>query len=81
MRLDILMEELFPVPIERVWHALTNSRMIDRWLMRTDGFEAKVGVRFTLNDDERIRTVVATSSAGCSSFPTPPHGLVVARSG
>ena len=33
---------LFPVPIERVWHALTDSRMIDRWLMRTDGFEAKV---------------------------------------
>jgi uncharacterized protein YndB with AHSA1/START domain len=35
-------EGLFPVPIERVWHALTDSRMIDRWLMRTDGFEAKV---------------------------------------
>jgi uncharacterized protein YndB with AHSA1/START domain len=42
MRLDISMEELFPVPVERVWQALTDSRMIERWLMRTDGFEAKV---------------------------------------
>jgi uncharacterized protein YndB with AHSA1/START domain len=54
MRLDISMEELFPVPIERVWHALTDSRMIDSWLMRTDGFEAKVGARFALGDAPRV---------------------------
>jgi uncharacterized protein YndB with AHSA1/START domain len=45
------MEQLFPVPIERVWDALTDARMIDRWLMRTDRFEAKVGARFTLRDE------------------------------
>ena len=28
MRLDISMEELFPVPIDRVWHALTDPGMI-----------------------------------------------------
>ena len=39
-----------PVPIERVWHALTDPQMIERWLMRTDGYEAKVGARFTLGD-------------------------------
>jgi uncharacterized protein YndB with AHSA1/START domain len=51
MRLDISMEELFPVPLERVWHALTDLQMINRWLMATDDFQAKVGARFTLRDD------------------------------
>jgi uncharacterized protein YndB with AHSA1/START domain len=50
MRLDISMEELYPVPIERVWHALTDRQMIERWLMRTDGYEAKVGTRFALGE-------------------------------
>jgi uncharacterized protein YndB with AHSA1/START domain len=50
MRLDISMEELFPVPIDRVWQALTDPAMIERWLMRPDGYEAKVGARFTLRD-------------------------------
>jgi uncharacterized protein YndB with AHSA1/START domain len=53
MRLDISMEERFPVPIERVWHALTDTQMIERWLMRADGFEAKVGARFTLINELR----------------------------
>jgi uncharacterized protein YndB with AHSA1/START domain len=51
MRLDISMEELFPVPVERVWRALTDPQMINRWLMATDDFEAKVGARFTLRDE------------------------------
>ena len=50
MRLDISMEELFPVPIDRVWHALTDPGMIERWLMRPDGYEAKVGARFILRE-------------------------------
>ncbi len=50
MRLDILIEERFPSPVERVWHALTDPRMINRWLMATDDFEARVGARFTLRD-------------------------------
>ena len=33
MRLDISMEELFPAPVEVVWHALTDAQMIGRWLM------------------------------------------------
>jgi uncharacterized protein YndB with AHSA1/START domain len=53
MRLDISMEELFPVPIDRVWHALTDPRMIERWLMRPDGYEAKVGARFILRETSR----------------------------
>ena len=53
MRLDISMEELFPVPIDRVWHALTDPGMIERWLMRPDGYEAKVGARFILSETAR----------------------------
>jgi hypothetical protein len=53
MRLDISMEELFGVPIDRVWHALTDPGMIERWLMRPDGYEAKVGARFTLRETPR----------------------------
>jgi uncharacterized protein YndB with AHSA1/START domain len=53
MRLDISMEELFPVPIDRVWHALTDPGMIERWLMRPVGYEAKVGARFILRETPR----------------------------
>ncbi len=47
------MQERFPVPIERVWHALTDPEMIERWLMKPDGYEARVGVRFTLGEAPR----------------------------
>jgi uncharacterized protein YndB with AHSA1/START domain len=53
MRLDIAMEERFPAPIDRVWHALTDPGMIERWLMKPDGYEAKVGTRFTLREEAR----------------------------
>lgn len=47
------MRERFPVPIERVWHALTDPVMIERWLMKPDGYEAKVGARFSLGEAPR----------------------------
>jgi uncharacterized protein YndB with AHSA1/START domain len=50
VRLDVSMEELLPAPVERVWHALTDARMIERWLMSSEDFEAKVGTRFILRD-------------------------------
>jgi uncharacterized protein YndB with AHSA1/START domain len=53
MRLDIAMEELLPAPVERVWHALTDRETLERWLMRTDGFEARVGTRFALGEPPR----------------------------
>jgi uncharacterized protein YndB with AHSA1/START domain len=51
MRLDISMEERFPVPIDRVWQALTDPLMIARWLMTPAGYEARVGARFWLRED------------------------------
>ncbi len=50
MRLDITMERLFEAPVDRVWRALTEPEMIERWLMSAEGYEARVGVRFTLRD-------------------------------
>jgi uncharacterized protein YndB with AHSA1/START domain len=74
MRLDISMEELFPVPIDRVWHALTDPRMIERWLMRTDDFEAKVGTRFTLRDQPRAD---CRAQVECEVLElSPPHRMV-----
>jgi hypothetical protein len=53
MRLNVSMKELFPVPVSRVWHALTDPQVINRWLMATNDFEAKVGARVTLRDEPR----------------------------
>jgi uncharacterized protein YndB with AHSA1/START domain len=53
MRLDVSREELFPVPVQRVWHALTDRQMINRWLMETDDFQPRVGARFTLRHEPR----------------------------
>jgi uncharacterized protein YndB with AHSA1/START domain len=74
MRLEISMEELFPVPIGTVWQALTDSQMINRWLMSTNDFEAKVGARFTLRDQPRpgFRGYVECQVLELS----PPHRMV-----
>jgi uncharacterized protein YndB with AHSA1/START domain len=74
VRLDISMEELFSVPIERVWHALTDAAMIERWLMRPDGYEAKVGARFTLGD---IPHGDCRGHVECEVLElSPPHRMV-----
>jgi uncharacterized protein YndB with AHSA1/START domain len=51
MRLDVSVERRFAASVESVWHALTDPQVINRWLMATDDFEAKVGTRFTLRDE------------------------------
>jgi uncharacterized protein YndB with AHSA1/START domain len=43
---DIVVEDVLPYPIERVWKALTTAELIGRWLMPND-FEPVVGKRFT----------------------------------
>lgn len=74
MRLDISMEELFPVPIDRVWHALTDPGMIERWLMRPDGFQAKVGARFTLREEPHAD---CRGQVECEVLElSPPHRMV-----
>jgi uncharacterized protein YndB with AHSA1/START domain len=74
MKLDISMEELFPAPIERVWHALTDPDMIERWLMRPDGYEAEVGARFTLRE---IPSAECAGEVECEVLElSPPNRMV-----
>jgi uncharacterized protein YndB with AHSA1/START domain len=74
MRLDISMEESYPVPIERVWQALTDPRMIELWLMRPNGYEAKVGARFALGEPPRAD---CRGHVECEVLElSPPHRMV-----
>ena len=43
MRLDLVVEELLPHPVEAVWRALTDDQAISDWLMRTTDFRPVVG--------------------------------------
>ena len=47
---DIVVEEVLPHRPEKVWHALTSSDLIARWLMPND-FEPVLGKRFTFRTD------------------------------
>ncbi len=74
MRLDISMEELFPVPVEQVWKALSDPELIARWLMVADGFEPKVGARFTLRGEPRED---CRGDVECEVLElSPPHRMV-----
>jgi len=42
--MDLLFEEHYAHPIEKVWKALTSSEALEQWLMRND-FRAEVGRR------------------------------------
>lgn len=44
---EIVVEEVFPHPPETIWKAITDGRLIARWLMEPKGFEPVVGNRFT----------------------------------
>jgi uncharacterized protein YndB with AHSA1/START domain len=45
---DIVVEEVFPNAPETIWKTLTSGELIDRWLMKSMGFEPVKGARFTL---------------------------------
>ncbi len=47
---SVIVEREFPHPPEKVWRALTESSLIEQWLMRND-FEPLVGHSFTLRMD------------------------------
>jgi uncharacterized protein YndB with AHSA1/START domain len=47
MKLDVLLVEDFPHPVEKLWQALTDRQALGTWLMEND-FEPRVGKRFTL---------------------------------
>jgi uncharacterized protein YndB with AHSA1/START domain len=47
MKLNILLTEDFPYPVEKVWSALADSDALRVWLMDND-FEPRLGKRFIL---------------------------------
>lgn len=49
MKIDIRFDELFAKPIDAVWRAVTDRRILARWLMDND-FEPRVGHKFKLRD-------------------------------
>jgi uncharacterized protein YndB with AHSA1/START domain len=46
---EIIVEEVFPHAPETIWKTLTTGDLIDRWLMKSSGFEAVEGTHFTLH--------------------------------
>lgn len=45
---DIVVEQVLPHTPETIWKTLTTGELIDRWLMKSTGFEPVEGTRFTL---------------------------------
>jgi uncharacterized protein YndB with AHSA1/START domain len=46
---DIVVDEVLPHAPETIWKTLTTGGLIDRWLMKSTGFEPVEGTRFTLH--------------------------------
>jgi len=46
---DIVVDEVLPHAPETIWKTLTTGELIDRWLMKSTGFEPVEGTRFTLH--------------------------------
>lgn len=44
---EIVVEEVFPHPPEKIWKTLTDGRLMGKWLMEPTGFEPVTGNRFT----------------------------------
>jgi uncharacterized protein YndB with AHSA1/START domain len=45
---EIVVEEVLPHAPETIWKTLTTGELIDRWLMKSSGFEPVAGTRFAL---------------------------------
>ena len=51
--MDLVFDELFTVPIWRLWAALTDAEELGVWLMTPTNFEPEVGRKFTLRADPK----------------------------
>lgn len=46
MKRDVILERIYPYPIERVWRALTDPQALGDWLMKCPDFVPEVGHKF-----------------------------------
>ena len=53
MKRDIVIERVYPYPVQKVWRALTDTRRLAEWLMEND-FEPKVGHKFQFHTKPRL---------------------------
>ncbi len=51
MKFDITVDRIYPHPIEKVWHAVTDRTALGAWLMETD-FVPKAGHEFQMWCDD-----------------------------
>jgi uncharacterized protein YndB with AHSA1/START domain len=85
MRLDVVLEEVLPHPVDAVWSALTSAESISEWLMPTTDFRPDVGARFRMKTQnlsptgwveaevlelDPPRRMVWAWSAGANAAPT-----------
>jgi uncharacterized protein YndB with AHSA1/START domain len=61
---SVVVERELPYPPERIWRALTQSPLIEQWLMKND-FEPVVGHRFDLRADWGV--------VGCQVLAVEPN--------
>jgi uncharacterized protein YndB with AHSA1/START domain len=47
---SVVIERVFPYPLEKLWRALTESQLVAQWLMKND-FEPVVGRKFQFRSD------------------------------
>jgi len=71
---DILVDEFFPHPVEKVWRALTTPELMARWLMPGD-FQPRVGHRFTMRA-EPIPAVGFSGLVACEVLELSPPRLL-----
>ena len=62
--LSVVVERELPHPPEKIWRALTESLLIEQWLMKND-FEPVVGHRFDLRADWGV--------VGCEVLAVEPN--------
>lgn len=48
MKFDLVFEETYPHPLEKVWAALTSDAALSAWLNDVVGFEPVIGCRFQM---------------------------------
>ena len=76
MRLDVVVEETLPHPVEKVWSALTSAESVSAWLMATDDFRPAATTSFcsfvgNLTISAACFTLISPFSISFTSSGTP----------